>query len=320
MVEVHPRSVTFTPPFNAKYLVGDFTDWNRQPIPIKEPLTLQFPPGAYLEYAFLDANRKPFPDPDNPHKAQNPWWTYPRAIEMPGFHYASPPMPSTPVEVHRHRLESKAFGKTRRYYVYQPVRPAQTTLYIHDGVAYFRTARFADIAEALCERGGIRPVRMVFVEPEDRREEYWFSERYEAHVLEEVLPEVERHYGPTPERGLWGASLGGLVSLWIAWRHPQLFQVVGSQSACLTASPTGGDSFRDPEWLTEQYAASERLPLRLYCETGQIEWLLAPNRRFAATLADKGYAHGYLERPSGHNWMTWRQGLEPGLRFLFGGP
>ncbi|MER3555776.1 MAG: enterobactin esterase [Meiothermus sp.] len=318
MVEVHFRKVTFTPPPDAKYLVGDFTDWDRRPIPADKPVTLEFPPNAYLEYAFLDANRRPFPDPDNPHKAQNPWWTYPRAVEMPGFHHQSPQMPSRPVEAHRHRLESKAFGKTRRYYVYQPSQPPQTTLYVHDGVAYFRTAKFADIAEALCETGQISPVRMVFIEPEDRREEYWFNERYEAHVLGEIIPEVEKQYGSSVQKGLWGASLGGLVSLWMAWRNPQLFQVVGTQSACLTASPTGGDSFRDPEWLTEQYAAAERLPLRLYCETGQIEWLLAPNRRFAAVLADKGYPHGYFERPSGHNWMTWRQGLEPGLKFLLG--
>lgn len=318
MVEVHSRSVTFTPPPQARYLVGDFTDWERRPIPSDKPVTLEFPPDAYLEYAFLDANRKPFPDPDNPHKAQNPWWTYPRAVEMPGFRYESPQMPSRAVEVHRHRLESKAFGKTRRYYVYQPGKPPATTLYVHDGVAYFRTARFAEIAEALCESGQIDPVRMVFIEPEDRREEYWFNERYEAHVLEETVPEVERHYGPTEGKGLWGASLGGLVSLWMAWRNPQTFQTIGTQSACLTASPNGGDSFRDPEWLTEQYAASERRGLRLYCETGQIEWLLPANRRFAATLADKGYPHGYRERPSGHNWMTWRQGLEPGLKLLFG--
>jgi enterochelin esterase-like enzyme len=36
-------------------------------------------------------------------------------------------------------------------------------------------------------------------------------------------------------------------------------------------------------------------------QTGQIEWLLAPNRRFAAVLADKGYCHIYEELPSGHN-------------------
>jgi enterochelin esterase family protein len=318
MVEVHTRSVVFHPPQGACFLVGDFTDWDRKPIPIDKPLTLEFPSGAYVEYAFLDEQKKPFPDPDNPHKAQNPWWTYPRAIELPGFRYTAPHQPSRPVEVHRHRLESKAFGTPRRYYVYNPPTPAQATLYVHDGVAYYRTAKLAEVAQGLFELGEIRPVRIVFIEPEDRRREYWFSTAYEQHVLKEIIPAVESHYGPTSERGLMGASLGGLVSGWLAFRHPDMFQKVATQSACLTASPTGGDSYADPEWLTEQYLAAETLPLRFYCETGQLEWLLAPNRRFAAMLADKGYPHAYFERPSGHNWMTWRQGLAPALSFLFG--
>ncbi|MCS7193961.1 MAG: alpha/beta hydrolase-fold protein [Meiothermus sp.] len=318
MVEVHHRSVTFYPPARARFLVGDFTDWDRRPIPIEGPLTLEFPPGAYIEYAFLDEDREPFPDPDNPRKAQNPWWSYPRAIELPGFQYATPHQPSRPVEVDRHRLASRVFGTPRRYYVYNPQEPAQATLYVHDGVAYYRTAKLAEVAQGLLEQGQIDPVRIVFIEPEDRRQEYWFSTAYERHLLDELIPAVEAQYGPTPERGLLGASLGGLISGWLALRHPQVFQKVATQSACLTASPKGGDSYTDPEWLTEQYQVAETLPLRFYCETGQIEWLLAPNRRFAAMLADKGYPHLYQERPSGHNWMTWRQGLAPALLYLFG--
>jgi enterochelin esterase family protein len=318
MVSIHSRCVTFTKPAGAVHLVGDFTDWDKKPIAIKEPLTLEFPPGAYLEYAFLDASGTPFADPDNPHQANNPWWSYPRAVELPGFKAAALPMPSKAAQVHRHRLESRAFGAARRYYVYEPSQPAQATLYVQDGVAYYRTARLAETAEALCEQNQIRPLRLVFLEPQDRRVEYWFNPRYEAFVLEEILPAVERQYGPTPERGLWGASLGGVVSAWLALRHPQVFSLVITQSACLTLEPGGSDSYTGPEWLTAQYMAAQRLPLRLYCETGQIEWLLAPNRRFVAMLADKGYAHAYFERPSGHNWMTWRQGLEPALRYMFG--
>jgi enterochelin esterase-like enzyme len=97
----------------------------------------------------------------------------------------------------------------------------------------------------------------------------------------------------------------------------QIFSKVGSQSGCFTAHPEGGDEYHDPEWLTVQFAETPRRPLRLYVETGQIEWLLAPNRRFAAMLADKAYPHCYQERPSGHNWATWEQGLAPGLLYLF---
>ncbi len=109
-----------------------------------------------------------------------------------------------------------------------------------------------------------------------------------------------------------------MVSAWLAWRNPQLFTKVGSQSGCFTADPQGGDEYHDPEWLTEQFAVTERRPVRFYLDTGQIEWLLAPNRRFAAMLVDKGYLHDYQERPGGHNWATWEQGLETGLKYLFG--
>ena len=183
MVEVKGRYVTFTPPSQATHLIGDFSDWDKKPIPISGPISLEFPPGAYLEYAFQDASGTPFPDPDNPHKAQNPWWSYPRAVELPGFREQAAPLPSQSVNVHRHRLESKVFGSGRRYHVYEPSKPARVTLYVHDGVAYYRTAKLADIAEALCEQNLIEPVRLVFLEPEDRRVEYWLNPRYETYIL-----------------------------------------------------------------------------------------------------------------------------------------
>ncbi len=318
MIQVRKRSVTFIPPGNAKHLIGDFSDWDKKPIAVDGPLTLEFPEGAYIEYAFLDSQGKPFADPDNPLKAQNPWWSYPRAIELPGFKTQETPHPAKTPEVRRHRMESKALAATRRYYVCEPSRPAEAMVLVQDGVAYYRTANLHLVATALEELGEIVPLRLVFIEPEDRQSEYWFNPGYEAFMLEELLPELERTYGDVTIKALWGASLGGLVSAWLALKHPKLFPKIAMQSACLTADPSGGDPYRDPEWLTSAYAANEKLPLRFYLETGQIEWLLAPNRRFAAMLADRGYPHAYHERPSGHNWMTWRQGLAPALRFLFG--
>ena len=65
-------------------------------------------------------------------------------------------------------------------------------------------------------------------------------------------------------------------------------------------------------WL-KQPAGRCACTLRL----GRLNGLLAPNRRFAAILADKAYSHCYQERPGGHNWATWEQGLAPGLLYLF---
>ncbi len=59
MVEIYGSLVTFQLPEEAAHLMGDFTDWDERPFPIAEPITLEFPQGSYVEYAFLDAGRRP---------------------------------------------------------------------------------------------------------------------------------------------------------------------------------------------------------------------------------------------------------------------
>ena len=318
MIEVHSRSVTFLPPSGAAYLMGDFTDWDESPLPITGPMTLEFPQGAYIEYAFLDTNKQPLADPENHQMPKHPWYEYHRTFTLPLNRFVEPAQPHAfRGDITEQVMVSNVFACQRHYYVYEPPISPVATVYVHDGEAFYRKLRFHDVVEALIECHVIQPVRLVMIEPENRTTEYWFSERYETFLLKEMIPMIEQSYGKTAERGLWGASLGGLVSIWLAWRNPDIFSKVASQSGCFTAIPGGGDSYHDPEWLTEQLRQTPRRPLRLYVETGQIEWLLAPNRRFAAMLADKGYIHSYHERPSGHNWATWEQGLEPGLSYLF---
>ncbi|KGQ21429.1 alpha/beta fold hydrolase [Thermus filiformis] len=310
MVQIGRRHVTFIPPEGARYLVGDFTDWERNPIPLDGPLTLEFPEGAYVEYAFLDEEGKPFPDPENPEKADNPWWTYPRAIRLPGHRFEAPPEPQKEPRVDRHRLGE------RRFYVAETGPDPQATVVAQDGVAFYRTGGLHKVAQALLEAGEVPPARLVFVEPIDRSREYRFDEGYEEE-FHRVLEEVERTYGPLGEVVLVGASLGGLFSLWQALRHPGRFPKVLALSPALKAHPGGQDTYRDQEWLLERYREAERLP-RVYLEVGLLEWLLAPTRRFAALLADRKAPHAYRERPSGHNWVTWKQALAPGLRYLLG--
>ena len=318
MIEVRDRRVIFHPPEGAAYLIGDFTNWDQEPLPIAGPLTIEFPPGAYVEYAFLDADRQPFADPANPEKPRYPWHDYDRAVKLPSHAFQAPPRPRAfRGHMYDHTTYSQIFRSRRFYHVYEPPLHPVATLYVQDGEEYYRKLCFHEVVDALLEREEIQPIRLVLIPPQEREKDYWFNERYEAFLLREILPQVDRRYGQTRERALWGASLGGLVSAWLAWRNPRVFTRVGSQSGCFTADPRGGDPYHDPEWLTMKFSSSEPRPLRFYLDTGQIEWLLAPNRRFAAMLVNKGYPHYYRERPGGHNWTTWEQGLEPGLKYLF---
>lgn len=318
-IQSSKRLITFTPPEGATSIIADFTDWKQAPMPITSPLTLEFPEGAYIEYAFLDADQKPLADPDNPCVPEYPWHSYDRYVALPHNNFKQPPRSR---QLHgrltTHSISSEHLEGSRTCFVYEPPISPTATLYVQDGGGYCHGLKFHEVADALLAQGRIEPVRLVMLEPENRDAEYWMSENYEVFLLAEVLPEIDRLYGETRERATWGASLGGLTAIWLAWKHPGVFSKVGSQSGCFKAHPGGGDEYHDPEWFTEQFAQTNRLPIRLYLQTGQIEWLLAANRRFAAVLADKGYTHRYEEWPSGHGWATWEQGLVPGLEYLFG--
>src|SRR3989442_9115715 len=153
MIEVQDRYVTFIPPEGAAYLIGDFTDWDNELLPIASALTIEFPQGAYVEYAFMDANKQPLTDPENPVKPTNPWHEYDRAVVLPYNSFKTPPRPDTfRGKVHDHTMYSQVFASQRTYYVYEPAIPPVATLYVHDGEGYYRKLYFHEVAEALLER------------------------------------------------------------------------------------------------------------------------------------------------------------------------
>ncbi|ADR37046.1 esterase [Oceanithermus profundus DSM 14977] len=312
MVEVRGRRVVITPPAGAVAFVADVTDWTHDPWPLRGPVELELPRGAILEYAFLDAAGAPLADPDNPASAQNPWRPYARVVRLRG----APSPPSYPKALLGRVHPLRTGG--RRIVVYEPPAGPAASLLVFDGVAYHRIGRLAHAAEALWRDGAIVPLRLVFSEPEDREREYRFDPALERHLLDDVLPAVEAAFGPGGPWGAWGASLGGLAALWLGLEHPDVFARVGAQSPALLAAPGGRDARRDPEWLAERYRRAERGPARVALQVGRLEWLLAPARRFAAVLAERGTAHEYREYPSGHNWTTWRIGAAEGLVDLFG--
>src|SRR5579872_1442664 len=203
MLEVQDRFITFIPPKDAKYLMGDFTDWDEKPLAISQPITLEFPQGAYVEYAFLDSHLQPVDDLANPERPKNPWYDYHQAITLPHNHFQMPLRPKTfRGNVSKYAMTSRFLGEQRTYYVYEPAIFPSATVYVHDGEAFYQKLQFQQVAEALIEQETIKPVRLVFIEPNNREAEYWFNEHYEAFLLEEILPDVDRRYGKTWESGL----------------------------------------------------------------------------------------------------------------------
>lgn len=326
-VEARGTRVRFTAPDGARALVGDFTGWKDSPIPTRpgETVELEFPTGAFVEYGFLDETGEPFADPANPVRTENPWWSYPRAVVLRGYapHPLRERLEGAPTgTAQRLTWEGRVFPGTRRAYAYLPAGydagREHPVLFVQDGVAYYRTAKLGTVMDNLVHLGRAQPAILVFLEPADRTREYALNDAYLEFLLEEAVPQTEARFNAAPDpsrRGLWGASLGGLISMYAALRHPDRFGLVVAQSGAYQALPNAYER-RGPEWLIERYAQSPRHDLRVSLECGQLEWLLGSNRRMAAVLFDKGYSHRYEERASGHNWVTWRDGLADSLEFV----
>ncbi|AIZ43902.1 enterobactin esterase [Deinococcus radiopugnans] len=333
-VSVSGQDVTFTPPPGAVALVGDFTDWRKHPpLPVTagQPLTLRLPRGAWVEYAWLDAAGEAFADPDNPQKSLNPWWPYPRAAVV--GEYARHPLWLAPEATRkgtatRLSWEGGVFPGTRRAIVYTPHgHEAGTPLpvyYVQDGVAFYRTGKLGDVMDRALEAGLATGAALVFVEPGDRSEEYYLNDRYLDFLTGEVFPRVEVELVTVSERGLWGASLGGLISLYLGSRHPELFSRVVSHSGAFIARPGARDASGvidttgAGEWLLEELRQAPPTHLNTSLDTGALEWLTGPNRRMAGLFADLALPHQYREYPSGHTWVTWREALPEAFLYMQG--
>jgi len=316
--------VRLSPPAWAAHLIADTTDWKRAPRPVGELAPIVLPDDAWFEYAWLDGDGEPQADPGG-RPAGNPWWPYSCVMTGPEWR----PHPDTPAaearaegRLQRHRLESRRLGMTRHLFTYVPEGPPgpRPLVVFQDGKGSWLYGRVGPLVDALTAAGELRPAAYAFLQPEDRAVEYAFHAPYRDHVLVEALPFLESVLPCDGERIAWGASLGGLVSAWIALEAPGTFRTVLSHSGAFLGAPWDEphDAYAGGEWLLAQLRAGRGRDVRWSLECGTLEWLLGAHRRAAAALRAGGYEHRARERSVGHHWANWRTGLPDALRFALG--
>lgn len=111
----------------------------------------------------------------------------------------------------------------------------------------------------------------------DRMEEYthvedwvygaWYGgwgDRYADFVQNTVRPLVREIYGEPAVVGTMGSSLGGLISLYIAHRHPGEYAFAGSMSGTVGWGSIGADH----ETILDLYAASGHRDTAIYLDSG----------------------------------------------------
>jgi enterochelin esterase-like enzyme len=208
-------------------------------------------------------------------------------------------------------------------------------LYMHDGqnlfdarLSAFGTAWEVDKAVTRCVKAdAIPPLIVVGVwNTGARLREYSPWDRgtnYAEFLMEELMPEVNRTFRtlPGPEHtSVMGSSMGGLISFWLAWKHPETF----GRAGCLSTSFTWNGSVEDtnaPPMIEREIAAHAAAPrgVRLYFDYGT-----GKQDKVAAWLRSEGLKEGadFVVRVfpgADHNEVAWRARLDEPLTWLYAG-
>jgi len=214
-------------------------------------------------------------------------------------------------------FKSKLLRNNRRVHVYLPpdygadLVQRFPTLYVHDGGEYLKRGLLPTVLDNLLFGRRIQPLIAVMVDPVIRGREYRTSEEYAAFFESELLPHVERGYrtlARRESRGVMGASLGGLISVYLGLSRPHLFSKVGGQSSALHLE----------EAKISALVTGFRSRSEFYFDVGKYEPRYIPaHQRILGLLRATGCPCFFQELPSGHNWTSWRAHLTDLLTFLW---
>jgi predicted alpha/beta superfamily hydrolase len=246
-------------------------------------------------------------------------------------------------------FRSAALGNHRNISVYLPpdyFEPSAATrrypvLYMHDGQNLFDGAtafipgqdwRVDETAEALIRAGRLSPLIIVAIDHagDARGHELTptFDARYKAGgrgadyarmLIDELKPYIDAQYRTRPEReatGVGGASLGGLISLYLGITHPEVFGRLALLSPSL---------WWDKRRLLMQVRAMEaKMPLRIWLDIGMQEGggTIYNVRMLKNALLRLGWTRRvdfeYLEaQDADHSERAWALRIGPALEFLF---
>ncbi|MET0397721.1 MAG: alpha/beta hydrolase-fold protein [Longimicrobiaceae bacterium] len=268
----------------------------------------------------------------DPHTAPRPASTATRSVAVLDTAFAMPEL-----------------GRSRRVWVYLPPGYAASgrrypVLYMHDGQNVFDAATaFAgewgvdeslDSLHALGDPGAI--VVAVDHGGERRLDEYspWVHPRhgggqgdeYADFLVHTLKPYVDRRFRTRPDRAgtaVAGSSMGGLVSLYAALRHPEVFgrAAVFSPSLWFAA---------DSVLALARRSGPPRPGTRIYLVTGAREGdtpeaYVRDHRALVDTLAAAGFAAGrevqaHVRADGTHSERFWRREFPAAYLWLFGGP
>lgn len=145
------------------------------------------------------------------------------------------------------------------------------------------------------------------------------ADAYGRMIIEELKPFIDREYLTRPEReftGIGGSSLGGLVSLYLGFKRPDVFSRVAAISPAVW--------WANNQIIRETAKLPERIPLRIWLDIGKKEGIRIKHqvRALKEMLLAQGWQLnadlGYLEISGArHEEAAWAARFDQVLKFLY---
>jgi len=139
----------------------------------------------------------------------------------------------------------------------------------------------------------------------------------EGLIVNELLPYVEQTYRTWARRegrAIGGISRGGVWSLEIGFRRPDLFAVVGAHSAALSVNYP--HPAYDPFNLVADPAVGT---LRIWLDAGDSDWTWASTDQLHKVLEEHGIAHEYVIGEGSHEDEYWSRMMPAYMAFYTAG-
>jgi len=199
-------------------------------------------------------------------------------------------------------------------------------LYMHDGAnLFFPDEAFAGTAwdieqtmDMLDAMSVTDKVIVVGLYAQDRMNEYVKPgyEEYGKILVNAVKPAIDRDFRTltgAPDTAVMGSSLGGVVSLFLAWQWPNVF----GKAACLSST------FGYQDDLRERVRGEARKPIRVYLDSGCPGDNYETTRDMRDELLLRGYTFGrdllYFAFPGAeHDEASWAARCHLPFQFFFG--
>ena len=222
---------------------------------------------------------------------------------------------------------------TYRVYLPRGYRQHQSrrypVLYMLDGQNIFENSGFGswrakESLDRLIKRGQVAEIIVVAIDSGSTRHQDYIppedggqADRFAKFLATEFKAEIDQNFRTKSDRentGLLGSSLGGVVSLYAAWKYCNSFGRVGSMSGSWWL-----DGFR--ESLTGQ----RKKPLTVYLDSGAsgvASDCVHQTGQVRSILENIGFElgsdlHHTVAHHHEHNEHAWSQRLPQALRFLF---